>query len=166
MIRPASWRPLSTSDTFSTCIFSDSQSACNSGHISPAVGPSVKVSVARKLRALISTNLIVEECIPDVFHQSRHSNNIVLTFLVSLGDHTTVDRVPVVPNLTEGAWKKLAGLQGEGDSRYPLKQLLPKLVLILIMERVVIVLRAQPSEPSYNGLQLILRHRGHLFQRQ
>ena len=56
----------------------------------------------------IATHLVFEEGIPDIFRHSRHGQNVILTFLVSLGADTIEEHVPVVPDQAESAGRELA----------------------------------------------------------
>ena len=100
-------------------MYDDSRSACNSGRISPIAGPPVKTFPFQSLDGSArsaTTNLVVEECISDIFRNSRHSQNVILTFHVPLGADTTVERVPLIPNQPESAGKILVQLSVEVDS--------------------------------------------------
>jgi len=48
----------------------------------------VQILATQRLHKLCATNLVVEECIPDIFRHFGHSHDIALTFLVSLGTDT------------------------------------------------------------------------------
>ena len=48
-----------------------------------------------------TTNLVVEEGIPDIFCDSGHSLNITLTFLVALGADAVVKHVRILPDRPE-----------------------------------------------------------------
>ena len=130
-------------DTFSEHRLSNSRSACSSDHISPIVGPPVKVSQFQRPDSctnFVAANLIVEECISDVFRNFGHSKNVVLTFDASLGADTIVERVSVIPNQLESAWRKSTLQWIKPDSNYSLKQLRSALALVLIPHRVFAVL--------------------------
>ena len=88
----------------------------------------------------VAANLIVEECISDIFRNFGHSQNVVLTFDASLGADTIVERVSVIPNQLESAWRKSALQWIKPDSNYSLKQLRSALALVLIPHRVFAVL--------------------------
>ena len=54
-----------------------------------------------------TTHLVLEERIPDIFRNSGHSQNVTLTFLVSLDTDTIVERDSIVPDQPESAGREL-----------------------------------------------------------
>ena len=83
-----------------------------------------------RTRFVATTNLIFDECVPDIFRNSGRGKNIVLTFRRSLGTDTIVESVPSIPDQPESAGGKLGRRWVELDSNNPLKQLHPALVLV------------------------------------
>jgi len=87
--------------------YSDSQSTCNSDHISRVVGRSVKVSHLLSFPAvaevLLVTNLIVKEAVLDIFRDSRCSLNIIFTYLIARSIDTIVEHVSIVPYWSQSA---------------------------------------------------------------
>ena len=92
----------------------------------------VPVLVARQPRrsCAIATHLVLEEGIPDIFRHCGHSQNVILTLLVSLGVDATEEHIPIVPNRPESARRELALPWIRTHSGYLLEQLHPSLVLV------------------------------------
>ena len=59
---------------------------------------------------LFATYLVLEECIPGIFHHSGHDQNVVLTFLVSLDADTIVERDGLISDRPESAGRGSAYL--------------------------------------------------------
>ena len=78
----------------------------NSVHILPVAGRPVKASRFQRHDShvsLVTTNLVVEEGIPNLFCNSRHGLDIVLTFLVVLDVDAIAKHVGLIPDQPEGA---------------------------------------------------------------
>jgi len=91
-------------------------------------------------RVVVTTNLIVEESVPDIFHNSGHSQNVILTFFEALGVDTIMQDVSIIPNQPESArreselsWSIAVG------AGHPLKQPHASFVLALTPHCVFIV---------------------------
>ena len=84
-----------------------------------------------------ATHLVLEESISDIFRHSGHSQNIILTFLVSLDTDTTVEHSPLIPNQPESAERELERLRVEIDGVHPLEQIRPSPVLVGALECIV-----------------------------
>jgi hypothetical protein len=80
----------------------------------------------------VVTNLIVEEGIPDIFHHFRHSQNVILRFLVAFDTDATVEHAPVVPGRPESAGRQLARPWVGIGPDHPLEQIHPPLALVLV----------------------------------
>ena len=77
--------------------------------------PEVPILVPRlEYMRFATTNLIVKEGIPDVFHYSRYSLNIIFTFLIPHNVHTIVECAPTISDKPESA-------MGEGKYNYRLE---------------------------------------------
>ena len=88
-----------------------------------------------------ATHLILEERVPDIFRHSGHSQNVTLTFLVSLDTDTVVERDAIIPDQSESAKRESAQRSWvEVDPDHLLEQLLPSRVLDVPPERIVAVL--------------------------
>jgi len=85
-----------------------------------------------------ATHLVLEECIPDIFNYFRHSQNVTLTFLISLGVDTVVEHGTLIPNQLEGTGGESALLWVWIDHNHPLEQLCPSLVGTVAMEYIII----------------------------
>ena len=106
------------SDVCSTHRFNYSQYVCSFDHILPVAGPSARsiqdlVAQLENMR-FVTTNLIVKEGIPNVFHHSRYSLNIILTLFIPHNVHTIVERAPTISDKPESA-------MGEGKYNYRLE---------------------------------------------
>ena len=91
-----------------------------------------------------ATYLVLEKRVPDIFCHSGHDQNITLAFLVSMNVDTIAERAALVSNRSESAGAELARSWVGIDCDRLLKQPLPSFVLVVALERVVTVLRAQP----------------------
>ena len=129
---------------FSTRRIDDSQLTCNSGHISPAAGSSVEAPKFQRHRnecvGLFAIHLVLEERVPDIFHHSGHSQDVALTFLVSLDTETVAEHDAIIPNQPESASRKSARSWVGVDPDHPLKKLRPSRVLNVTPRCVVAVL--------------------------
>jgi len=89
---------------------------------------------------MFPTNLVLEERVPDVFRHPRHSQNVTLTFLVSLGCDTIVEHDAAIPNSPESTEGELTRRWVLVDRDHLLEQLHPSPVRATITEPIVIVL--------------------------
>ena len=95
--------------------------------------------VTQRRRKLITTNLIIEEGIPDILRDSGYSQNIVLTPLVVLGVDAITKRVTLIFDQSEGARRESVQWWARVDPNRLLEQLGPSFMLTLIPEPVIII---------------------------
>jgi len=94
------------SDMFSSYKCSDLQSTCNFDRISRVAGRPVKAfqfQFPNNCKSVVVANLILKEGIPDIFHDSGRSLNIVFRFLVALSIDAIVEYVPIIPDYSQSA---------------------------------------------------------------
>ena len=118
---------------------------------------------------LISTDLIIEEGIPDILRDFRHSLNVTSTFLVALGVSAIAERVALVSDFPESAGNQSARWRARVDPGHVLEQLRPLAAPAILpgSTAVILLLRVQLIiQPFHNGFQLVLHRRGFLSECQ
>ena len=118
---------------------------------------------------LISTDLIIEEGIPDILRDFRHSLNVTSTFLVALGVSAIAERVALVSDFPESAGRQSARWRAMVDPGHVLEQFRPLATPALLpgSSAAAVLLRAQlVIQPCHNGFQLVLHRRGLLSECQ
>lgn len=95
--------------------------------------------VTQRRRKPITTNLIIEEGIPDILRDSGYSQNIVLTPLVVLGVDAITKRVTLIFDQSESARRESVQWWARVDPNRLLEQLGPSFMLTLIPEPVIII---------------------------
>ena len=151
------------------CGFSDSRSACSSGHISPVAGTPVKTfrfQWPNSHMRFVATDLIIKEGFPDILRNFGHSLNVALTLLVALGIYTIAQRVSLDSDFPEGSGKESRRWQAGVDVGHILEQLRPLAAPVFVPGFTTIVLRVQLIQPCHNGIQLVLHRRGFLSECQ
>ena len=86
------------------------------------------------------THLVLEEHVTDILRHFGYSQNIALTFLVSLDTDTIVEHDAIVPDQPESTERELAQSWVGVYPDYLLEQLRPPFVLAVTPECVVTVL--------------------------
>ena len=84
--------------------------------------------------------MILEEDVSYIFRHSGHSQDVALTFLVSLDADTIVEYDAVIPNRLESAGKELVQSWAGADLGHLLEQLRPFLVVVASPECIIIAL--------------------------
>ena len=96
--------------------------------------------VKQQRHGFSATHLVLEECIPDILRHSRHSQDVTLTFLISIDANTIVEHDAVIHDQLESSRKELAQSRAEIDLGHLLEQLRPSFVLVFIPESIITAL--------------------------
>ena len=82
--------------------------------------------------SLATTNLVVEDGVPDVFRDSGNSLNIVLAFFVILSIDAIAKNVAVILDQSESTGRESERCQVRVGSVHLLEQLRPSLVFVFV----------------------------------